>query len=103
MAPAAESPILRNDISPEETPPPESGSASPRKSEKLEPVPEPYLNRRASRVHKSMMPPSRTKSSFTDWMKHACGCGRVYASLEGITSSVFGSTKKCPCAGPFKP
>ena len=43
--------------------------------EKLVPVPEPYLNRRASRVHKSMMPPSLTRSSLTDWMKQACGCG----------------------------
>ena len=71
MAPAAESPILRKDIRPEETPPPESGSDSPRKTEKLEPVPEPYLKSRASRVHKSMIPPSRTKSSLTDCMKHA--------------------------------
>ena len=33
--------------------------------------PEPYLNNLASRVHKSMIPPSRTKSSLTDCMKHA--------------------------------
>ena len=29
------------------------------------PVPEPYLNRRASRTHRSMMPPSLTRSSLT--------------------------------------
>ena len=46
-----------------------------RSDEKLEPVPEPYLNRRASRTHRSMMPFSLTRSSSTDWMKQACGCG----------------------------
>ena len=71
IAPAAVSPIFRKDISPEETPPPDRGSISPLKSEKFEPVPEPYLKSLASRVHKSMIPPSRTKSSFTDWIKHA--------------------------------
>ena len=76
MAPAARSPILRNDISPDDLPPPESGSFSPRIAEKFEPVPEPYLKMRASRVHRSMIPPSPTRSSATDWMKHACGCGR---------------------------
>ena len=75
MAPAARSPILRKLIRPEDFPPPESFSSSPRKLEKLEPVPEPYLNRRASRTHRSMMPPSFTRSSVTDWMKQACGCG----------------------------
>ena len=39
------------------------------------PVPEPYLNRRASRTHRSMMPPSLTRSSRMPWMKQACGCG----------------------------
>ena len=66
MEPAAVSPILRKDMRPEDNPPPDNGSFSPRISEKLEPVPEPYLNKRASLVHKSMMPPSCTKSSFTD-------------------------------------
>ena len=47
----------------------ESGSFSPRSWEKLDPVPEPYLNRRASRVHRSMMPPGFTRSSLTLWMK----------------------------------
>src|SRR5688500_14966883 len=46
IAPAARSPILRKLISPDDLPPPESGSFSPRRREKLEPVPEPYLNRR---------------------------------------------------------
>ena len=44
-------------------PPPDSFSPSPRSLEKFEPVPEPYLNRRASRTHRSMMPPSFTRSS----------------------------------------
>ncbi len=69
MAPAARSPILRNDIRPEDLPPPDSGSFSPRRLEKLVPLPEPYLKMRASRVQRSMMPPSLTRSSATDWMK----------------------------------
>ena len=36
-------------------------------------VPEPYLNSLASRTHTSMIPPSPTRSSLIDWMKHACG------------------------------
>ena len=43
--------------------------------EKFEPDPEPYLKRRASRTQRSMIPPSLTRSSATDWMKQACGCG----------------------------
>ena len=66
MAPAARSPIFKNDIKPDEFPPPERGSFSPRKLEKFVPVPEPYLKRRASRTHKSIMPPLLTKSSLTD-------------------------------------
>ena len=76
MAPAARSPILRKLIRPDDLPPPESGSFSPRRLEKLVPVPEPYLKRRASRTQRSMIPPSLTRSSATDWMKQACGCGR---------------------------
>src|SRR5499433_1311868 len=84
IAPAALSPILRKDMSPEDLPPPESGSFSPRSEEKLEPVPEPYLKIRASRVQRSMMPPSLTRSSATDWMKHADGCGRSYADVARV-------------------
>jgi integron integrase len=43
--------------------------------EKFDPVPLPYLKRRASRTHRSMMPFSLTRSSSIDWMKQACGCG----------------------------
>ena len=75
MAPAARSPILRKLIRPDERPPPDSRSPSPRMCEKFDPVPEPYLNRRASRTHRSMMPPSLTRSSPTLWMKQACGWG----------------------------
>src|SRR4029450_7645020 len=73
MAPAARSPILRKDMRPEDLPPPDRGSFSPRRPEKFDPVPEPYLKMRASRVQRSMMPPSLTRSSVTDWMKHAEG------------------------------
>ncbi len=75
IAPAARSPMRRNPISPDERPPPESASPSPRRLEKLVPVPEPYLKSRASRTHRSMMPPSFTRSSEQDWMKQACGWG----------------------------
>src|SRR5215468_11421801 len=84
MAPAARSPILRKLISPLDLPPPDSGSPSPRRAEKLLPVPLPYLKMRASRTHRSMMPPSLTRSSDTDWMKHACGAGRSYADVERV-------------------
>ncbi len=63
-------------MSPEDLPPPDSGSPSPRRALKFDPVPDPYLNRRASRTHRSMMPPSPTRSSPTLWMKQAWGCGR---------------------------
>src|SRR5437763_1071800 len=69
IAPAARSPILRNDISPDDFPPPLSGSFSPRRREKFEPVPDPYLNNLASLVHRSMIPPAFTRSSLTLWMK----------------------------------
>ena len=56
----------KDDIKPEDLPPPLNGSLDPRTSEKFEPVPEPYLNKRASRTQRSMIPPSLTKSSLTD-------------------------------------
>jgi hypothetical protein len=77
IAAAARSKIFRKLISPEETPPPESGSPAARSGEKFVPVPEPYLKMRASRVSRSKIPPSLTRSSWMDWMKQACGCGRV--------------------------
>ena len=92
IAPAARSPILRNDISPDDLPPPESGSFSPRRLEKFEPVPQPYLKMRASRVQRSMIPPSLTRSSWTDWMKQAEGCGRSYAEVARVRTPVSGST-----------
>src|SRR5438046_2374875 len=92
MAPAARSPILRKEIRPDDLPPPESLSFSPRTAEKLEPVPEPYLKMRASRVHRSMMPPGFTRSSLTDWMKHAWGCGLSYALVDFLSLPSLGST-----------
>jgi hypothetical protein len=92
MAPAARSPIFRKDIRPEDLPPPDSGSFSPRRLEKFEPVPDPYLKMRASRVQRSMMPPSLTRSSLTDWMKQALGCGRSYADVARVSALVSGST-----------
>src|SRR5215475_8929486 len=86
IAPAARSPILRKLINPLDLPPPESGSPSPRSEEKFVPVPEPYLKMRASRTHKSMMPPSLTRSSLIDWMKQAWGDGRSYADVERFIS-----------------
>ena len=66
MAPADVSPTFRKLIKPEELPPPESGSPLPRILEKLEPVPLPYLKSRASRVQRSMIPPSARRSSLAD-------------------------------------
>ncbi len=65
IALAARSPIFSHDISPLLLPPPESFSPSPRRWLKFVPVPEPYLNSRASRTHRSMIPPSFTRSSET--------------------------------------
>jgi hypothetical protein len=48
VAPAARSSTSRKLIRPLEVPPPESFSCLPRIFEKLVPVPEPYLKRRAS-------------------------------------------------------
>ena len=73
IAPALLSPILRNDIKPDDFPPPLNGSPPPLMSEKFEPVPEPYLKSRASRTHKSIMPFSFTWSSCTDCIKQAWG------------------------------
>ena len=75
IAPAALSPIFRKLISPDDFPPPDSDSPDPLSLEKLDPVPDPYLNNLASRTQRSIMPPSFTKSSSTPWIKHACGCG----------------------------
>jgi len=53
VAPAARSNTSRNDIRPDDVPPPESFSCLPRMELKLEPVPEPYLKRRASAFTRS--------------------------------------------------
>jgi len=77
MAAAERSAILRKERRPEETPPPERPSFLPLILEKFEPVPEPYLKSRASRVTRSMMPPSLTRSSSMSRMKQAWGWGRA--------------------------
>ena len=64
-------------IKPDEVPPPDSGSPSPRTAEKFVPVPDPYLKIRASRTQRSMRPPGSTSESFALWIKQAWGCGRV--------------------------
>src|SRR6185312_5514700 len=92
IAPAARSPIFRNDIRPDDLPPPERRSPSPRSAEKLLPVPEPYLNSRASRTHRSIIPPSLTRSSLIDWMKQACGCGCSYDDFDLTSLPVLKST-----------
>ena len=77
IAPAERSPIFKNDINPDDFPPPLKVSSAPLIFEKLEPVPEPYLKSLASLTQRSIMPPSLTRSSFIDWIKQACGCGCV--------------------------
>ena len=72
IAPAALSPIFKNDSRPEELPPPERGSPAPLMLEKLEPVPDPNLKSSASRFHNpiiELVPP--TNESLTDWIKQA--------------------------------
>src|SRR3954465_5370001 len=103
MAPAARSPILRKDIRPDDLPPPDNFSPEPRRREKFEPVPEPYLKTRASRTHRSMMPPSLTRSSATDWMKQAGGAGRPQARVDSFSSPSAGSAYQWPCDGPVMP
>ena len=38
-----------------------------------------------------------------DWMKQACGAGRLYESGEASSSPVSGSTYQKPCDGPSMP
>src|SRR3990167_3885634 len=57
MAPAERSNILSQLIRPLDLPPPDNGSPSLRRAEKLEPLPEPYLKIRASLTTKSIIPP----------------------------------------------
>ena len=67
MAPAALSPIFKNDNKPEELPPPDRGSPAPLMLEKLDPVPEPNLNNKASLFQRpiiELVPP--TNESLTD-------------------------------------
>ena len=66
MAPADLSPIFRKLINPDDFPPPDRLSPAPLNCEKLDPVPEPYLKSLASLTHKSIIPPSFTKSSLID-------------------------------------
>ena len=66
IAPAALSPILKKLIIPEDLPPPDKPSVLPLNLEKLDPVPEPYLNNLASLTQRSIIPPSLTRSSATD-------------------------------------
>ncbi len=103
IAPAARSPTFRNDIRPDDVPPPESFSPSPRMCEKFDPVPEPYLKMRASRTHRSMIPPSLTRSSLTPWIKQAWGAGCSYAEVDCWSWPVLGSTNQWPWAGPAMP
>ena len=63
IAPADLSPIFKKLINPDDLPPPDSPSPSPLIFEKFEPVPEPYLKSLASLVHRSIIPPSFTRSS----------------------------------------
>ena len=65
VAPAPLSNTSRKLISPDEVPPPESFSMLPRIFEKFVPVPDPYLNSRASDFSRSKM---AIRSSSTDWM-----------------------------------
>src|SRR4029078_52837 len=93
VAPAPRSSTSRKLMRPDEVPPPESCSRRPRRSEKLEPVPEPNLKTRASFFTRSKID---MRSSPTDWMKHAETCGREYESTVICTSFVDALTAKLP-------
>ena len=58
-------------MEPDDFPPPESPSEAPLKFEKFVPVPDPYLNNLASLTHRSIIPPSLTKSSLIPCIKQA--------------------------------
>src|SRR5205085_11259680 len=90
VAPAPLSSTSRNDMSPDDVPPPESFSMRPRRREKLVPVPEPYLKTRASLRASSKID---IRSSSTDWMKHAETCGCEYESVVTFTSPLSRSVK----------
>ncbi len=66
IAPADASPTFKKPISPEATPPPGSSSPAAGMTEKFVPVPEPSLKSLASLAHRSIRPPGRTRSLFTD-------------------------------------
>ena len=83
VAPAPLSSTSRNDISPDDVPPPDSFSMRPRSFEKLVPVPEPCLNTRASFFTSSKID---IRSSSTDWMKQADTCGCEYESSVACTA-----------------
>src|SRR5262245_57384700 len=93
VAPAPLSSTSRKLIKPEDVPPPESFSMRPRSREKLVPVPEPYLNTRASLRASSKID---IRSSPIDWMKHADTCGREYESSVVRTVFAFGAHQKFP-------
>jgi hypothetical protein len=71
IAAADLSPILRNDKSPEDTPPPDNGSLAPLIFEKFAPAPAPYLKRFASFTTVSYMPSLSRRLSFTWSIKQA--------------------------------
>src|SRR4051794_41540916 len=77
VAPAARSNTSRKLIRPLEVPPPESFSCLPRMLLKFDPVPEPYLKRRASDLTRSKKP---IRYSGTFLMKHAEHRGQSYAA-----------------------
>src|SRR4051794_18302908 len=72
MTPANASKPFMNDTGPEAVPPPASSSLEERMVERLEPVPEPYLNSMPSVLAR---PRIDSIESSTELMKHALHCG----------------------------
>src|SRR3990170_3158688 len=74
ITPANESNPRMKDTGPEAVPPPASDSREDRRTERLEPVPEPYLNSIPSVLARSRI---ESIESRTELMKQAEHCGRA--------------------------
>src|SRR5512136_219192 len=74
MTPAKEPKPRMNETGPEAVPPPASGSRDDRRTERFEPVPEPYLNSIPSVFARSRI---ESIESRTELMKQAEHCGRA--------------------------
>ena len=95
MTPANASKPFMNDTGPEAVPPPASSSCEERIAERLEPVPEPYLNSMPSVLARVRID---SIVSCTELMKHAehCGWGSMpQLNQTGLLKAAFWKTSRC--------